>query len=127
MCDIRFHSPSDLVGELGISLFEFSRHTITASTSIALLMLQGMNLPSEGGLGMRRLQWRCSPSNGPSMGLGKKMGFKAEGISRKSVRPSDPGKYPVRWAVWGVYSCQIWIRSRVQETYGSRALLATIG
>ena len=67
---------------MGITLLPFARRTITATHAVALMMLFAMNLPAEGGLGVRRLQWHATASNEPSMGLSRKMGFKQEGTTR---------------------------------------------
>ena len=80
--NLDYISPRNLVGELGINIFPFARGGITATHTIALMMRYTLNLPSEGGLGLRRLQWRTVAANGPSMGLSRKMGFESEGITR---------------------------------------------
>ncbi|TFK28126.1 acyl-CoA N-acyltransferase [Coprinopsis marcescibilis] len=56
--------------------------TFVSSHAIGLLMGYALNLPEEGGLGLRRVQWTCYPDNAPSLKTAARMGFKVEGTKR---------------------------------------------
>ncbi|KAG7439246.1 uncharacterized protein BT62DRAFT_939157 [Guyanagaster necrorhizus] len=45
-------------------------------------MNYALNLPGEGGLGLRRVVWCASAANEPSLGAANRMGFKMEGVMR---------------------------------------------
>lgn len=54
-------------------------------------MHYALDLPENGGLGLRRVQWLANKLNNPSVGLAKRLGFQMEGILRwaRVLRPSE--------------------------------------
>ncbi|KZF23696.1 hypothetical protein L228DRAFT_267672 [Xylona heveae TC161] len=50
--------------------------------AVGLLELYAMDLPSRGGLGLRRLQWQAHADNARSVKAAERMGFQFEGILR---------------------------------------------
>ncbi|RDB19511.1 hypothetical protein Hypma_013478 [Hypsizygus marmoreus] len=76
-------SAVNLVAEIAFVLIspQFQRTHVT-SNAIGLLLHYALDLPSEGGLGLRRVVWQASPMNGPSIGAAERMGFKKEGLLR---------------------------------------------
>ncbi|KAF8597098.1 acyl-CoA N-acyltransferase [Ceratobasidium sp. AG-I] len=67
------------------------QRTHVSSHMIGLSMQYALDLPKDGGLGVRRVQWQAHASNAPSVRAGKRMGFKMEGIIRWQ-RPLPAGK-----------------------------------
>ncbi|KAG5642816.1 hypothetical protein DXG03_002075 [Asterophora parasitica] len=59
----------------------FQRTHVT-SNAIGLLLHWALDLPSEGGLGLRRVVWKASPLNEKSVNAAERMGFTKEGILR---------------------------------------------
>ncbi len=59
----------------------FQRTHVT-SNAVGILMNYALNLPADGGLGLRRVVWTASASNAPSVGAAKRMGFQMEGVMR---------------------------------------------
>ncbi|KAJ3725364.1 hypothetical protein C8R42DRAFT_575889, partial [Lentinula raphanica] len=49
---------------------------------VGLLMRYALDVPDEGGLGLRRVQWSANVKNGGSVGLARKMGMREEGVRR---------------------------------------------
>jgi len=84
--------------ELGfiIILPQFQR-THVNSNAVGLLLQYALEPPSQGGLGLRRVQWQCSSMNAPSIRAAERMGFKKEGVLRwhRVFREGrDRGKVP---------------------------------
>ncbi|EAU85386.1 hypothetical protein CC1G_07080 [Coprinopsis cinerea okayama7 len=74
------------------------QRTFVSSHAIGLMLNYALNLPSEGGLGYRRVAWTANPFNNASVRAAERMGFKIEGIQRWTwVLPlgRDGGKPPV--------------------------------
>ncbi|KAF5369642.1 hypothetical protein D9615_010249 [Tricholomella constricta] len=59
----------------------FQRTHVT-SNAIGLLLHYTLDLPSEGGLGLRRVVWKASPLNAASVKAAERMGFTKEGVLR---------------------------------------------
>ncbi|GLB43174.1 putative acetyltransferase (GNAT) domain containing protein [Lyophyllum shimeji] len=59
----------------------FQRTHVT-SNAIGLLLHYALDLPSEGGLGLRRVAWKASPANAASVKAAERMGFRREGLLR---------------------------------------------
>jgi len=81
-----FHtSPTNLSTEIGpvLILPSFQRTHVT-SNAIGLLLQYTLNPPSEGGLGLRRVVWKGSPDNSPSIKAAERLGFRREGVARWS-------------------------------------------
>jgi RimJ/RimL family protein N-acetyltransferase len=75
--------PSNYALEFGpvIILPEFQGTFVTAN-AIGLALKHVFGSPNHGGLGFRRICWCADPSNGKSVGVAEKLGFKQEGTSR---------------------------------------------
>ncbi|TFK78419.1 acyl-CoA N-acyltransferase [Polyporus arcularius HHB13444] len=90
-------SAANLSTEIGavICLPAFQSKGIT-SAAVALLMQYALLLPSEGGLGLRRVQWQAHASNERSIGLARKHCFQLEGIIRwqRVLSGDKPGVDP---------------------------------
>ncbi|GAW01924.1 acyl- N-acyltransferase [Lentinula edodes] len=76
-------SDRDACTEIGfvVILPKFQRTHVT-SNMVGLLMHYALDLPEEGGLGLRRLQWVCNTKNAPSLKVAERMGFRFEGVLR---------------------------------------------
>ncbi|KAJ4488222.1 acyl-CoA N-acyltransferase [Lentinula aciculospora] len=76
-------SDQDACTEIGfvIILPQFQRTHVT-SNMVGLLMHYALDLPEEGGLGLRRLQWVCNTKNAASLKVAERMGFLFEGVLR---------------------------------------------
>jgi len=76
-------NPTMLSAEIGfvIILPAFQRTFIT-SNAIGILQNYLLNLPSEGGLGFRRVVWGANPRNKASLRAAERMGFRVEGTFR---------------------------------------------
>ncbi|TBU46062.1 acyl-CoA N-acyltransferase [Dichomitus squalens] len=89
-----YAEPSNLSLEVGIliCLPAFQRRRITYA-AVALLLQYSLNLPTDGGLGLRRVQYQANSNNVKSVGFAKKMGFHLEGIIRwqRVLDGSKPG------------------------------------
>ncbi|KAJ7755143.1 acyl-CoA N-acyltransferase [Mycena metata] len=75
---------------------EFQR-TFVNSNAVGILLRYCLNLPEEGGLGFRRVQWAASPLNTASIRVAERMGMKLEGTLRwvfvlpKGLEGKTPG------------------------------------
>ncbi|KAJ7475846.1 acyl-CoA N-acyltransferase [Mycena latifolia] len=76
-------SSQNLSTEIGpvICFPEFQR-TFVSSNAIGILMRYCLDLPKDGGLGFRRVQWTANPVNAASVRAAERMGMKREGTSR---------------------------------------------
>jgi len=76
-------SVDNLFSEVGFVLVlpQFQRTHVT-SNAIGLLLHYTLDLPHAGGLGLRRVEWRASPVNNPSVKAAERMGFRKDGILR---------------------------------------------
>ncbi|KAH7915772.1 hypothetical protein BJ138DRAFT_1122298 [Hygrophoropsis aurantiaca] len=86
--------PTNLSIEIGFVMIlpAFQRTHITTN-AVGLLMLYALDLPSEGGLGLRRLQWQANDRNAASVGAARRMGFKPEAVLRwDRIVPGGRGK-----------------------------------
>ncbi|KAF5336232.1 hypothetical protein D9758_014360 [Tetrapyrgos nigripes] len=69
----------DLWTEIGyIVVFPEFQRTHVTSNAVGLLMHYALDLPEDGGLGLRRVEWRANSLNAPSVGLAKRLGFRME-------------------------------------------------
>ncbi|KAK7015203.1 hypothetical protein VNI00_019153 [Paramarasmius palmivorus] len=75
-------SPEHLLAEIGIVTFKAFQRTHVSSHAVGLLMRYALDLPDQGGLGLRRIQWQTNELNEASVGLALKMGFVKEGVLR---------------------------------------------
>lgn len=92
-------SPSNLSIELGpVVILPPWQRTFMSSHAIGLMLNYALNLPSDGGLGLRRVAWQANPFNVPSVRAAERMGFIAEGVQRWTwILPAgrEGGKPPV--------------------------------
>jgi RimJ/RimL family protein N-acetyltransferase len=79
-----------LLAEMGIVTFKPFQRTHVSSHAVGL-MRYALDLPDQGGLGLRRLQWQTNQANKASVGLALKMGFVQEAVLRWH-RVLAPGK-----------------------------------
>lgn len=79
-------SATTLSTEIGfvVVLPAFQRTHVTTN-AVGLMLQYALASPAEGGLGLRRVQWRAHASNAGSIKVAERMGFASEGISRWDV------------------------------------------
>ncbi|SJL15402.1 uncharacterized protein ARMOST_18899 [Armillaria ostoyae] len=76
-------SAEDLVTEIGfVMILPAFQCTHVTSNAVGILMNYALNLPADGGLGLRRVVWTASESNAPSVGAAKRIGFQMEGVMK---------------------------------------------
>ncbi|KUJ14093.1 uncharacterized protein LY89DRAFT_721205 [Mollisia scopiformis] len=68
--------------ELAIVIFPQFHRTYVASHAIGLLLLYVLDPPAKGGLGLRRVVWRCHWLSEASRRVAERMGFVFEGVMR---------------------------------------------
>lgn len=86
--------PEHLSTEIGF-VITFPRYQRTHLTSnmVGLLLQYCLELPENGGLGMRRVQWQAHVQNAASVRVSERMGFRYEGVKRwDRVIPASVGK-----------------------------------
>ncbi|KAK0440605.1 acyl-CoA N-acyltransferase [Armillaria borealis] len=76
-------SAEDLVTEIGFVIIApaFQKTHVT-SNAVGLLTKYALDMPEDGGLGLRRVVWQASAANIASVRTAKRMGFQQEGILR---------------------------------------------
>jgi RimJ/RimL family protein N-acetyltransferase len=76
-------SSKNLAVEIGpvIVLSAFQR-TFVGTNAIGAILKHWLNVPSEGGLGFRRICWTANPYNEASIRAAERMGLKREGVLR---------------------------------------------
>ncbi|ODN80005.1 hypothetical protein L202_03870 [Cryptococcus amylolentus CBS 6039] len=85
-----------MMAELGfVAILPPFQRTHVHTHATALLMHRVLDLPSAGGLGLRRCQWQANSLNLPSQAAALLMGFLFEGV-QKSKRVLAPGKEGAR-------------------------------
>lgn len=74
-------SVMNLCTEIGFVIImpAFQRTHVT-SNAVGLLLQYALNLRSEGGLGLRRVQWQANAANVASVGVAERMGFRKEAL-----------------------------------------------
>jgi RimJ/RimL family protein N-acetyltransferase len=76
-------SEKNMATEIGPAMvFKKFRRTHVASNATGLLLHYALDLPKDGGLGLRRVAWATSERNEASMRLAQKVGFQKEGLMR---------------------------------------------
>ncbi|QKX56788.1 uncharacterized protein TRUGW13939_03895 [Talaromyces rugulosus] len=75
-------NPTNAVTEIGVMIFPASQRTHVATNAIGLLLQYTLDPPSAGGLGLRRVEWKCHAGNEASRKIALRMGFELEGIAR---------------------------------------------
>lgn len=75
--------PQHLSTEIGhIVILPKYQRTFVNTNAVGLLLMHALEVPSNGGLGLRRVQWQANAENAPSRRAAERMGFKMEGIIR---------------------------------------------
>jgi hypothetical protein len=76
-------SPEDLRTEIGfVVAFPKYQRTHLTSNMVGLLLQFCLELPENGGLGLRRVQWQANARNTVSVKTALRMGFLQEGVKR---------------------------------------------
>ncbi len=75
--------PNNLATEIGFVIIfpEFQRTHVTTNAT-GLLLQWCLNLPKEGGLGLRRVQWQTNNLNDASKRAAERVGFQLESVER---------------------------------------------
>lgn len=81
--------------EIGIVIFPSFQRTHVASNAIGLLLCYILDPPSLGGLGLRRVEWKCHTANEASKRVALRMGFTLEGVLRWDRAFHGPFGVPV--------------------------------
>ena len=58
-----------------------------------------LDTPEQGGLGLRRCQWKTNSLNIPSQNAATRLGYTPEGVTRAAL-VLDPGKEGIRCESW---------------------------
>ncbi|KAG8933222.1 hypothetical protein FRC01_010373 [Tulasnella sp. 417] len=75
--------PQTLSTEIGhILILPKWQRTFLNTNAVGLLLIHALEVPENGGWGLRRVQWQANAENGPSRRAAERMGFKMEGIIR---------------------------------------------
>lgn len=95
-----YHSePHNLSVEIGpVIILPRAQRTFVSSNAIGLMLKYALDLPKDGGLGLRRVGWTANPNNQASVRAAERMGLKIEGVARWTwILPvgKDGGKPPV--------------------------------
>lgn len=75
-------NPTNAVTEMGALIFPGFQRTHVATNAIGLLLQYLLDPPTAGGLGLRRVEWKCHEGNAVSRRVALRMGFEFEGIAR---------------------------------------------
>lgn len=75
-------NPVNACTEIGILIFPAFQRTHVSSNAIGLLLQYTLDPPSAGGLGLRRIEWKCHFENQTSRNTALRMGFELEGVLR---------------------------------------------
>ncbi|KAH8832860.1 acyl-CoA N-acyltransferase [Flagelloscypha sp. PMI_526] len=83
--------PANLSTEIGFVIIHPAfRRAHIASNSVSLLLHFALDLPEDGGLGLRRVGWKAHELNQSSVGVAKRLGFNHEGTMKWAmVLPKD--------------------------------------
>lgn len=88
-------SPENLKLEFGpVIIFPAFQGTYVSKHAIGAMLKYWLDVPSQGGMGFRRVSWTADPANGASVGIAEKMGFTKEALNRWTwvVPDGKPGK-----------------------------------
>ena len=76
-------SPTNLSAEVGfVVVFPRYQRTHLTSNMVGLLLQYCLEVPEDGGLGLRRVQWQANAQNEASVKVALRMGFHHEGVKR---------------------------------------------
>lgn len=88
--------PVNAMTEIGICISPEFQRTHVATNAIGLMLQYMLDPPSAGGLGLRRVEWRCHVGNEASRRIALRMGFEFEGVLRwNRVLPRSTTGLPV--------------------------------
>jgi len=91
-----FTSPSDLMCEPGwVLIMKPFQRTHVLSHAAGLVMHRILDLPKDGGMGLRRCQWTTTTLNEASQNAARRLGYKPEGVLR-AFKVLPEGKEGVR-------------------------------
>ncbi|KAJ5673587.1 hypothetical protein N7507_002714 [Penicillium longicatenatum] len=111
------------VTELGVLIFSAFQRTHVTANAIGLILQYTLDPQSAGGLGLRRVEWKCHSENTASRRVALRMGFEFEGIARwhrtfaigssaealakrNGTQEESPGRhsasYSIVWEEWDV-------------------------
>ncbi|KZV67514.1 hypothetical protein PENSPDRAFT_653996 [Peniophora sp. CONT] len=77
------HSTRHLSSEIApVMVFKAFQRTYVTSSAVGLLLRYCLDVPAQGGLGLRRVFWTSNPMNVASVNAAKRMGFKPSGNAR---------------------------------------------
>lgn len=79
---LAYTDKTNAITEIGIMIFRSFQRTHVTTNAIGLLLQYTLDPPSAGGLGLRRVEWRCHSENTASRNVALRMGFEFEGIAR---------------------------------------------
>lgn len=86
-------SAPSLSTEIGpVLTFAHAQRTYVTSNAVGILLRYCLEVPAEGGLGLRRVQWKANPLNKASIKAAERMGFKPEAVLRWSFALQDEAK-----------------------------------
>ena len=87
------YSSQDLSVKMGpVMVFPPFQRTYVTSSAIGLLLRYCLEVPANGGLGLRRVGWTANALNAPSVNVAIRMGFKHEATWRWSSLALDDKK-----------------------------------
>lgn len=88
--------PANASTEIGIIIFPAFQRSHVSSNAIGLMLQYTLDPPSAGGLGLRRVEWKCHSENESSRRAALRMGFELEGTLRwERVFPGGAVGLPV--------------------------------
>ncbi|KZV75335.1 acyl-CoA N-acyltransferase [Peniophora sp. CONT] len=86
-------SAGNLSTEMGpVIVLPHAQRTYVTLNAVGLLLRYCLEVPSKGGLGLRRVQWSSHPANVRSVQVAVRMGFKREGMLRWTLALPDEKK-----------------------------------
>lgn len=74
--------PERATADLGALILSTFHRTFVGTNANALLLHHLLDGQSQGGLGLRRVQWQANASNEASVRMAKRLGFQLEGLIR---------------------------------------------
>jgi len=83
MVGVGRYSPKNLSVEIAPAIvLPTFQGTHVGKHAVGALLRYWLDVPSQGGMGIRRVVWMTHPENGRSVGFAEKVGFKKEGVLR---------------------------------------------
>ncbi|KAK0674666.1 acyl-CoA N-acyltransferase [Cercophora samala] len=90
-------SPVHLSTEIGcIVIFPEYQRTYVTTNAVGLMLRYALDSPEQGGIGLRRVQWKTSSANAASARTAERLGFRHEGVLRwHMIFKGGDGKHKV--------------------------------